>query len=195
MNVAFSAAPAALIDVKDLMPISPDHETELLEALAESRTANECLLAAYDVLEDCIDAVLRAIFHKDDTAVKFVVDPLLTNEGPLGEILIRCKLLLGLGGISKEIYDDIEVFVTLKEWARIEEQVSFTDPNVLFELNRVQAIHSVMPLEFEPSLIEGLDEPSKAMFLDRHFFKVRSTIVLAITALVQALCRDNGLTL
>lgn len=174
------------------MPISPEHEVELLETLAESRTANECLLAAYDVLEDCIDTVLRAIFHKDDTAVKFVVDPLLTNEGPLGDILIRCKLLLGLGGISKDIYDDIDVFVTLKEWARIENHVSFTDPNVLFELNRVQVIQNVMSLDFE--LIEGLDELSKAMFLERHFYKVRSTIVLAVTSLVQALCRDNGLT-
>ncbi|ORT48238.1 mannitol operon repressor [Vibrio sp. qd031] len=176
------------------MPISPEHETELLEALSESQNANECLLSAYDVLDDTVDAVLKSIFHKDDYAVKFVVEPLLTTDGPLGDVLIRCKLLLGFGGISKQTYDDIEVFVTLKEWARHEPNVSFVDPNVLFELNRVQAIHSVMPLEFSDALIEGLDESSKQMFLQRHFLKVRSTIVLAVTSLMHSLCKENALT-
>ncbi|WP_084715833.1 MltR family transcriptional regulator [Vibrio galatheae] len=177
------------------MPIHSSHEAELLEELAESANAAECLLCAYDVLEDMLDAILKSIFHKDDYAVKFVVDPLLTNDGPLGEILVRTKLLLGLGVISKQTYDDIDVFVTLKEWVKVQEgKLDFWDRDIVFELNRVNAIRKIMPIEYSPELIEGLNEEMKTMFLERHFQKVRSTIVLAVNDIHQQLSRDNALT-
>lgn len=151
-------------------------------------------MTAYDALEDTVDALLKAIFHKEDYSVKYVVDPLLTNDGPLGEILVRTKLLLGLGSISKEVYDDIEVFVTLREWAKLEgDKVSFNDPNVLFELNRVNSISTIMPLEFDEEIVSSLSGSTLDMFLARHFQKVRSTIVLAITDIIQSLGRDNAL--
>jgi mannitol operon repressor len=177
------------------MPIHTNHESELLEELAESANAAECLLCAYDVLEDMLDALLKSIFHKDDYAVKFVVDPLLTNDGPLGEILVRTKLLLGLGVISKEAYDDIEVFVTLKEWVKIQEgKVSFWDQDVVFELNRINAIQKMMPIEYAPELLEGMSDDMQQMFLERHFQKVRSTIVLAVNDIHQQLAKENALT-
>ncbi|WP_334568421.1 MltR family transcriptional regulator [Vibrio scophthalmi] len=177
------------------MPIHSSHEVELLEELAESADAAECLLCAYDVLEDMLDALLKSIFHKDDYAVKFVVDPLLTSDGPLGEILVRIKLLLGLGVISKQTYDDIEVFVTLKEWVKVQEgKVDFWDQDIVFELNRVNAIQKIMPIDYSPELVEGLNDEMKAMFLDRHFQKVRSTIVLAVNDIHQQLARENALT-
>ncbi|WP_261816026.1 MltR family transcriptional regulator [Vibrio gallicus] len=176
------------------MPISSEYETELLEALADSQNACECLMTAYDALEDTLDALLKAIFYKEDYAVKYVVDPLLTNEGPLGEILVRTKLLLGLGSISKEIYDDIEIFVTLREWAKIEgDKVSFSDPNVIFELNRIHTISAIMPIEFNNDIVTTLSGTTLDMFLVRHFQKVRSTIVLAITEIIHSLSKDNEL--
>jgi len=177
------------------MPIHSNHESELLEELAESTNAAECLLCAFDVLEDMLDALLKSIFHKDDYAVKYVVDPLLTNDGPLGEILVRIKLLLGLGVISKEVYDDIEVFVTLKEWVKVQEgKISFWDQDIVFELNKINAIQKNMSVDYSPELIEGLSESMQAMFLERHFQKVRSTIVLAVNDIHQQLSRDNVLT-
>ncbi len=178
------------------MPIHTDHATELLEELASSANAAECLLCAYDVLEDMLDALLKSIFHKDDYAVKFVVDPLLTSNGPLGETLVRIKLLLGLGVISKPVYDDIETFVTLKEWVKLEEgQVDFRDQNIIFELNRINAIQKVMPIDYSPELLHGMTEEMSDMFLARHFQKVRSTIVLAVTDIHQQLAQDNALSL
>ncbi|MCG9555111.1 MltR family transcriptional regulator [Vibrio sp. Isolate31] len=177
------------------MPIHTTHESELLEELAESANAAECLLCAYDVLEDMLDALLKSIFYKDDYAVKFVVDPLLTTDGPLGEILVRTKLLLGLGVISKEVYDDIEVFVTLKEWVNIQEgKVNFWDQDVVFELNRINAIQKMMPIDYAPKLVEGMSDDMKRMFLERHFQKVRSTIVLAVNDIHQQLAKENVLT-
>ncbi|MGR5063338.1 MltR family transcriptional regulator [Photobacterium sp. DNB22_13_2] len=176
------------------MPIHPTNESELLEAIAEAEGAAEVLLAAYDALDDSVDALLQNIFHKDDYAVKFIVEPLLTNDGPLGEIMVRGKLLLGLGVISKEIYDDIEVFVTLKEWAKVQgDDVSFTDENVLFELNRVNAIAKIMPINFDAETISSLSGPMLNMYLGRHNQKVQSTIVLAITEIVNQLFKDNPL--
>lgn len=190
-----SATDVALSPFEEAMPIHSSHEVELLEELAESANAAECLLCAYDVLEDMLDTLLKSIFHKDDYAVKFVVDPLLTSDGPLGEILVRIKLLLGLGVISKQTYDDIEVFVTLKEWVKVQEgKVDFWDQDIVFELNRVNAIQKIMPIDYSPELVEGLNDEMKAMFLDRHFQKVRSTIVLAVNDIHQQLARENALT-
>lgn len=189
-----SATPVALSYYRAVMPIHPSHETELLEALAEATTANACFMAAYDALDDTVDAVLKGIFQKDDTAVKFVVEPLLNSGGPLGEIMVRAKLLLGLGVISKQVYDDLEIFVTLKEWAKIQgDEVSFTDPNVLFELNKIHAIQKIMPIEYDAEMVESMSGPMLDMFMGRHNQKVQSTIVLAITDLITTLCRDNAL--
>lgn len=180
---------------KSYMPITPEHETELLESLSEAESAHECLLTAFDALDDTVDALLKSILFKDDYAVKYVVDPLLTNDGPLGEIQVRTKLLLGLGSISKEVYDDIEIFMTLREWAKIQgEDVSFTEVDVLFELNKINSIKGIMPLEFDATLAEGMSGATLDMFLTRHFQRVRSTLVLAITDIINKLCRENDLT-
>ncbi len=190
-----SATPVALSYYRAVMPIHPSHETELLEALSEAESAGACLMAAYDALDDTVDAVLKNIFKKDDTAIKFVVEPLLNSGGPLGEIMIRGKLLLGLGVISKELYDDLEVFVTLKEWAKIQgEDTSFTEVDVIFELNKVHAIQRIMPIEYDAKIVETMSGPMLQMFLGRHHQKVKSTIVLAITDIINTLCRDNALS-
>lgn len=190
-----SATPVALSYYRAVMPIHPSHETELLEALSEAESAGACLMAAYDALDDTVDAVLKNIFKKDDTAIKFVVEPLLNSGGPLGEIMVRGKLLLGLGVISKELYDDLEVFVTLKEWAEIQgEDTSFTEVDVIFELNKVHAIQRIMPIEYDAEMVETMSGPMLQMFLGRHHQKVKSTIVLAITDIINTLCRDNALS-
>ncbi|GDY26313.1 MltR family transcriptional regulator [Agarivorans sp. Toyoura001] len=189
-----SATNVALCYYRDPMPIHPTNEAELLEAIAEASSASECLMAAYDALDDTVDTLLKSIFNKDDYAVKFAVDPLLKNDGPLGDIMLRAKLILGLGVISQEIYEDIEIFVTLREWTKIQdEKVSFTEIDILFELNKVHAIQRIMPIEEDLARLNKLSGPMYDMHLARHNQKVRSTIVLAITDMVAYLCRDNVL--
>ncbi|MGF1772559.1 MltR family transcriptional regulator [Vibrio wakamikoensis] len=176
------------------MPLHPPNETELLEALSEAKDASECLMAAYDAIDDTLDTLINSIFHKDDYAVKYVVDPLLTSDGPLGDILVRAKLLLGLGVISKEVFDDIDIFVTLREWTKHQEnKVSFTEVDVLFELNKISAIQKMMPIEYDASMTAGLDKVMLEMYLERHYQRVKSTIILAITEMVSSLCKDNPL--
>jgi mannitol operon repressor len=176
------------------MPLHSAHVNELLDDLAEASTPAECLMCAYDVIEDMIDLLLKSIFHKDDYAVKFVVDPLLSSDGPLGQILVRIKLLLGLGSISKQTFDDIEVFVTLKEWVKVQEgNISFWDQDIVFELNRVSAIQATMPVEYSPELLENVPDEMRDMFFERHFQRIRSTIVLAVNQIQQELAKQNAL--
>ncbi|MGY5451414.1 MltR family transcriptional regulator [Agarivorans sp. MS3-6] len=189
-----SATQVALCYYRDPMPIHTANEAELLEAIADATSASECLMAAYDALDDTIDTLLKSIFNKDDYAVKFAVDPLLKSDGPLGDIMLRSKLMLGLGVISQQIYQDIEIFVTLREWTKIQdEKVSFTEIDILFELNKVHAIQRIMPVDEDMESLNKLTGPMYDMYLARHNQKVRSTIVLAITDIVSALCKDNVL--
>ncbi len=177
------------------MSINVPLESDLLEALAESKTASECLMVAYDVLEDGIDSLLKSIFYKDDYAVKYVVEPLLTSDGPLSDILIRGKLLLGLGVISKDFYDDIDIFVTLKKWVKIQDnEVSFLEADVIFELNKVHAIQKIMPIYFDNSVMEDLSESMHDMYIDNYTQKVISTITLAVTDMLTVLAKSNALT-
>ncbi|SEF62913.1 mannitol operon repressor [Vibrio hangzhouensis] len=194
MIQAVGATEVAPFVLRDVMPLHPPNETELLEALSEAKDASECLMAAYDAIDDTLDTLINGIFHKDDYAVKYVVEPLLTSDGPLGDILVRAKLLLGLGVISKQVFDDIDIFVTLREWTKHQDNnVSFTEVDVLFELNKISAIQKMMPIEYDDSMTSGLDEVMLDMFLERHYQRVKSTIILAITELVNTLCRDNPL--
>ncbi|UJF18287.1 MltR family transcriptional regulator [Vibrio sp. SS-MA-C1-2] len=169
-------------------------EARLLERLSNAESPSDCLSISYQVLNDTIELLIQSIFHKDDYAVKYVVDPLLDNQGPLGDVFVRIKLLLGLGVIGKEDYDDIEIFVTLHEWLKIQEgSISFTDRDIMFELNRINAINAIMPIELDTEFLKTLDDSSLEMFLHRHNQRVISTIVLAVTNIVTKLCEDNAL--
>jgi mannitol operon repressor len=42
-------------------------------------------------------------------------------------------------------------------------------------------------------MVESMSGPMLDMFMGRHNQKVQSTIVLAITDLINTLCRDNAL--
>ncbi|CAH0529457.1 MltR family transcriptional regulator [Vibrio hippocampi] len=161
------------------------NEAELLEVISQAASAAAVFRAAYHALNDAVGSLMQRQFKQKDCSVQFVVDPLMHSSGPLGDMKIRSKLLLGLGVINKEAYEDIEVFVELKEWNEsINEDYDFTHPKVLTALRGIKAIKRSMPIEYDPSMMQGLSESMLQMFVRRHNQKVQSTIVLAITDLV-----------
>ncbi|MEF1278934.1 MltR family transcriptional regulator [Vibrio fortis] len=170
-------------------PIDLPNEAELLEVISTAEGASAVFLAAYHALDDTIGVLMQTIFYKDDYAVKFVVDPLLKNQGPLGDVMVRSKLLYGLGVINRQIYEDVERFVTLKEWADTpHSSIYFTDPDVIEELQKVHVVQSVMPIDYDQQAANNLPEEMLTMFIDRHNQKVQSSIVLAIAELVRQIC-------
>lgn len=177
---------------KAIEPVDLPNEAELLEVISTAEDASAVFLAAYHALDDTIGVLMQSIFYKDDYAVKYVVDPLLKNQGPLGDVMIRSKLLYGLGVINREIYEDIERFVTLKEWADTpQSSIYFTDPDVIEELQRVHVVQSVMPIDYDQQAANNLPQEMLTMFIERHNQKVQSSIVLAIAELVRQICHSD----
>ncbi|MCG9632739.1 MULTISPECIES: MltR family transcriptional regulator [Vibrio] len=177
---------------KAIEPVDLPNEAELLEVISTAEDASAVFLAAYHALDDTIGVLMQSIFYKDDYAVKYVVDPLLKNQGPLGDVMIRSKLLYGLGVINREIYEDIERFVTLKEWADTpQSSIYFTDPDVIEELQRVHVVQSVMPIDYDQQAANSLPQEMLTMFIERHNQKVQSSIVLAIAELVRQICHSD----
>ncbi|WP_459782691.1 MltR family transcriptional regulator, partial [Photobacterium sp. R1] len=77
--------------------------------------------------------------RKDDFAVKSVVEPLLHDTGPLGELSVRLKLLYGLGVIAQPVYQDIERCLHIKDMLnRDVTEYQFTDPKIIKE---IKALH------------------------------------------------------
>jgi len=166
------------------------NESDLLEVISQADTPSAVISAAYHALDDAIGSVMQTLLSQNEQGVNYIVAPLMTNKGPLGDIKVRAGLLLGLGVIHRDVYADLEVFLRLKEYFEdASKPVSFTDLYVLTELRSVEVIKRTMPIEYDPSMISGLSDTMMRMFVIRHNQKVTSTIVLAITELVAALRR------
>ncbi len=167
-------------------------ESELLDAISEASDPSEIIRAAFDVLDDTLDMLLKHIFYNDDFAVKYLVNSLLTTDGPLGDIMVRAKLLLALGVIDKTTYQDLAIFINLKTWTTLtNEVISFTDQDIIFELNQLSPIKQSMLIEFDQHLIKNLKEPMLGMQLSRHTEKVRSMIILTVMALIEILSKNT----
>ncbi len=165
------------------------NEAELLEVISQADNASSVMSAAYHALDDAVGALTQRLFSHNDCNVQFVIDPLMNNNGPLGDMTVRSQLLLGLGVIDKESYDDLSMFVYLKDWFEksSNHEVDFTEPTLLSKLREIKAIKRTMPIDYDPSMLAGLSESMLGMFIDRHNQKVQSTVVLAITDLVSQL--------
>lgn len=83
------------------------NESDILERLNQTHTVRGFFITTVDVLTEAIDALMQRIFRKDNFAVKSVVEPLLHDTGPLGDLTVRLKLLFGLGVIPDEVFHDI----------------------------------------------------------------------------------------
>ncbi|WP_264877836.1 MltR family transcriptional regulator [Vibrio agarivorans] len=163
-------------------------EADLLEVISQADSEASVFSAVYHAIDDAIAAVMQGLFASDDYAIKNVIEPLLSIRGPLGDMMMRTKVLLGLQVIPKALYEDIVLFCELKELAEVTpESVTFTDLRVLNLLRSIKAIQRSMHIEYDPSMLSGLSQSMMDMFIARHNQKVKSTIVLAVTDIVNSL--------
>lgn len=72
-------------------------ENQVLEKLNAGKTVRSFLIAAVELLAEALNVLVVQVFRKDDYAVKYAVEPLLSGSGPLGELSVRLKLMYGLG--------------------------------------------------------------------------------------------------
>jgi len=142
------------------------------------------------VITDGVEYLIRSAFRQDDYAVKYAIEPLLNREGPLSELPVRLKLLLGLGMISLSTYQDLELFIRLQDWlCESRQDYRFAEPALL---ERLRGLHGLSPLALPDLPASTAADPLLlAMQQERQDQMVRSSLLLCVSALVLELAKES----
>lgn len=164
------------------------------EKLNEVTTARGLIIAAVTIFDEDIDHLINKVFRKTDFVVKSVIDSLFEHSGPLFDFKIRLKVLLGLGVISKEIFEDINAFIKLKETINNQEQeASFSDPMFLDFIQQLYCIKESLfikdPIPDQTSTNSLLEQVK----IIRWEKMIRSYIMLSILNINEALQIESPL--
>lgn len=168
-------------------------ENHILEKLNARLTSKGLIRATVDLLAEAIDLLILQVFRKDDYAVRFAVEPLLESSGPLATLPVRLKLIYALGVISRNEYEDVELFLALNNALEdAKREPRFTDDEVLGPL---QMLHGIM-LPPPPPLSateEAIDDELVIMRRQRYQQMIRSALVLYVTELLIQLYGKKGI--
>ncbi|NOI15301.1 MltR family transcriptional regulator [Vibrio hepatarius] len=169
------------------------NETEIIERLNNAPSVRGFFIAAVDIFNDSIDALIQRIFRKDNFAVQSVVGPLLQDSGPLGDLSVRLKLLYGLGVLPDNVYHDIEDIIKIKNTLNSDaSDYEFTDPNILepiTKLNLVQSLGMVQLQVSEPD--DDIDLEFYQLQLQRQQQIIKSGLSLAIVEICNELDKES----
>ncbi|GAB2642177.1 MltR family transcriptional regulator [Vibrio panuliri] len=169
------------------------NETEIIERLNSATSVRGFFVAAVDVFNDSIDALVQRIFRKDNFAVQSVVGPLLQDSGPLGDLSVRLKLLYGLGVLPDDVYHDIDSIIKLKNKLNSEDSdFEFTEPKILDAIKQLHLVKkmSMVQLEVrEPD--DDIDLEFYQLQLQRQQQVIKSGLSLAIVSICNELDKES----
>ncbi|WED24833.1 MltR family transcriptional regulator [Vibrio sp. JC009] len=170
-------------------------ESEIIERLNAAPTVRGFFIAAVEVFNESIDALMQRVFRKDDFAVQSVVGPLLHDSGPLGNLSVRLKLLFGLGVLADDVYHDIEDIIKLKNTLNQDaNEYDFTDPSVLNPLKKLRLVNQMGISHLET--LEPDDDTDMEFFelqVQRQRQIIKSGLSLAIVDICSQLDKDSPL--
>lgn len=170
---------------EDVMENRQNIENQILERLNQRPEVHLFVQEVIILITEAIDQLMLKVFRKDDYAVKYAVEPLLTGSGPLGELSVRLKLLFALGAITREVYEDIELFLALKGSLPTNGIVlNFTDDEVL---GSIKMLHCMEPLPEMMRFNQPEDLVDKQLIdLQKYRYQqmIKSSLVLSVTALI-----------
>ncbi|WP_137761741.1 MltR family transcriptional regulator [Nissabacter sp. SGAir0207] len=160
-------------------------ENRVLEKLNAGKSVRGFIFAAVELLTEAVNILVLHVFRKDDYAVKYAVEPLLSGSGPLGELSVRLKLMYGLGVISRHEYEDAELLMAMREELNHDaHEYRFSDDEILGPFGE---LHCVPALPAAPTLTAGaepLEASLQAMQRQRYQQILHSTMVLSVTGLI-----------
>lgn len=163
----------------------------VFEKLNKPQSLRGFITISVTIFESAVDNLLNRVFRKTDFVVKSVVDSLFEQSGPLFELPIRLKVLLGLGVISPKIFTDISAFIEFKNTLNNDEQeYSFNDEiflNFLRQLHLDQSLLQIAPIT-EP--VESLIYKMK---IQRQEKILRSILTLHIAEIYEQLQTESPL--
>ncbi|MCW8332490.1 MltR family transcriptional regulator [Vibrio sp. SCSIO 43135] len=169
------------------------NETEIIERLNSAPSVRGFFIAAVDVFNESIDALIQRIFRKDNFAVQSVVGPLLQDSGPLGDLSVRLKLLYGLGVLPDDVYHDIESIIKLKnKLTNDAEDYEFTDPSILQPIKQLNLVKKMGMVQLE--VTEPEDDTDLEFYqlqLQRQQQIIKSGLSLAIVDICNELAKES----
>lgn len=133
-------------------------EDEVLERLNEQDGPRGFFLEVVTILEEAVDSLMRRAFRQEEYAVKYAIEPLLNQSGPLGQLEVRLKLIFALGLISLERYQDLEAYLKIRDFlVRDPKDYRFSDKPIRDLLARLHGVSQggMMPQEAPPTRRTG----------------------------------------
>ncbi|MFC3914821.1 MltR family transcriptional regulator [Pseudaeromonas sharmana] len=166
-------------------------EDEILERLAGLDNPRGFFMETVSIVAEGVEQMLRRAFRQEEYAVKYAIEPLLNREGPLSELSVRLKLMLALGMLSATAYQDLELFIKLRDWlCDSRKDYRFSD-EALF--NRLTALCSLQAVGVPrlPNADAAGDALLYAMQRDRQDQMTRSALLLCVTRVVSELGKES----
>ncbi len=169
-------------------------DNDILERLEQSPTVRGFFVSAVDILTQGIDLLIQRVFLKDDFAVQSVVGPLLGEQGPLADVHVRLKLLLGLGVLSNKTFQDIDAILKLSQQLNREvDEHQFTSFPLLQRLEQIPSMTMVSQQAQHQLNLPNMDDSLKAMQKERQTQVLISALSLTLVQLYQELNIESPL--
>lgn len=171
------------------------NELDIIEQLNDASSVRGLVLTAVGLFENKLDKLVQCVFRKDDHAVKYAVEPLLSNAGPLSNLMVRLKLLYALGIVTQNIYQDMEQLIKLRDQLNnTSEEFSFTSPETL---EPIKSLHAIQKMGLSQLEAPVPDKEADINFYNMHMARkeqvIRSAFSLAIASICTELNKDNPL--
>lgn len=166
---------------------------QIYEKLNGTHSIRGFITASVAIFDEMIDGLINRVFRKTDFAVKSVVDSLFETSGPLSDLSIRLKVLLGLGVFEQPIFEDISHFITLKERLNNDEkEYDFIDPTIIEFAQQLNFVEDKNLLDFPQENVPA-DSLLFQMKQQRKEKILRSCLTLAITEICENLQIESPL--
>ena len=180
--------------------MSPSQEQFVYEQLNDIPTLRGVITAAVNIFDHDVEQLMQRVFRKTDFAIKSVVDSLLGSSGPLADLSVRLKVLLGLGVLETKAYHDILCYLELKERVNNEsKEYSFVDPltlTFLAKLHSVQDKTILQKLEKDLHLSESTDNKDSLLLQVKTMRTekiLRSYLLLSVSSICEKLHIESPL--
>lgn len=155
--------------------------------LTNLSTLRGCLVAALGHLESLLHSALGAAFQGDGEATRYITAPLLEQQGPLDDMLVKARLLVALGCIEPAAFADIDKLRQLRDKVVTSpEEIGFSSPVTLQALATLEHFDARTVAQFESRLSVAPEDPAlRSQYLLTVDNSIRSALALAVVTIEQ----------
>lgn len=165
----------------------PYQEGEVFRRLTEPENPRGFFIEVVEMLEEGIDTMMRHAFRQEEYAVKYAIDPLLNNKGPLADIRIRLKLIFALGLISLDLSQDIERYIQIRDFLLNDiHDYRFGDDAVRGRIEQLHGLQHISMMNVD-DVIPKSDPYLYEMQMNRRDQIIRSALLLAVSNVMEKL--------